>query len=67
MELKSSVHYSSENENIVNSSIKLLKTRYFPPEQYFSWNLMFFLNILLMAKVVYFPLEQYFHEILRFP
>ena len=44
MELKCSVQSSSKNENIVNTSKKLLWTKYwtFPLEQYLIWNLKFF-------------------------
>ena len=41
MELSSSVQFSSQNVNIVYTSKKLLKNRYwtFALEQYFTWNL----------------------------
>ena len=53
MELKRSVQSSTQNENTVNTTKKLLKTRYwtFPLEQYFTWNLKFFSNILPVALV----------------
>ena len=53
MELMCSVQYSSQNENIVNTSKILLKTRYwtFPLEQCFTWNLKFFSYTLSMVLV----------------
>ena len=50
-ELKYRVQSFSQNENIANTSKKLLKTKYwtFPLEGYFTWNLKFFWNILSIA------------------